>query len=238
MRNVLALAIKPVKQGGLGARGIVVNVSTACSGVYPVADWQFRGCAGAPVTSPQLYSAGTTVDLAHALHYLRVTYPESALHGIGFSLGASVLSRYLGESGSKSLLSSGIVLGCPWDLTAMSDKLENDFVTRTVYSRAMAQNLLRMFFGHHERNPALFEREDSRVKPYLDDLRRLRKKRGVTLREVDDVMVSKLGGPKGDDMWPFAGGAHEYYEWACPKHFISSVERYVPSSFQSCGLDN
>lgn len=179
------------------------------------------------MTSAQLYSAGTTVDLAHALHYLRVTYPDSALHGIGFSLGASVLSRYLGESGSSSLLSSGLVLGCPWDLTSMSDKLENDFVTRTVYSRAMAKNLLRLFFGHHERDPSVFEREDSRVKPFLGDLRRLRKNRSVTLKMVDNVMVSKLGGPtKGDEMWPFKG-ADEYYAWACPKHFISNVDRYA-----------
>lgn len=106
----------------------------------------------------------------------------------------------------------------------MSVKLENDFITRTVYSKAMAQNLLRMFFGHHERNPAIFEREDSRVKPYLEELSKLRKQRGVTLKMVDNVMVSKLGGPKGEDMWPFKG-ADEYYAWACPKHFISNVDR-------------
>lgn len=31
VRNVLAMAVKPVKEGGLGARGVVVNVSqTPC----------------------------------------------------------------------------------------------------------------------------------------------------------------------------------------------------------------
>lgn len=107
----------------------------------------------------------------------------------------------------------------------MSDKLENDFITRTVYSRAMAKNLLRLFFGHHERDPTIFEREDSRVKPFLGQLQKLRKNGSVTLQMVDDVMVSKLGGPtKGTEMWPFKD-AHEYYDWACPKHFISSVDR-------------
>jgi predicted alpha/beta-fold hydrolase len=146
------------------------------------------------------------------------------LHGIGFSLGASVLSRYLGESSSKSLLSSGLVLGCPWDLTSMSVKLENDFITRTIYSRAMAMNLLKMFLGHHERDKSIFEREDSRAKEYLGEMKKLQKKRGVTLKMVDNVMVSKIGGPSGPEMWPFKG-ADEYYAWACPTHFISGVDR-------------
>lgn len=48
VRAVLCPAITPVKQGGLGYRGIVVN---------------FRGCAGVPLTSAQLYSAGHTDDI-------------------------------------------------------------------------------------------------------------------------------------------------------------------------------
>jgi predicted alpha/beta-fold hydrolase len=106
----------------------------------------------------------------------------------------------------------------------MSEKLENDFITRTVYSRAMAMNLLRMFLGHHERDQTIFDREDSRAKPYLKEMYKLKKTRGVTLKMVDNVMVSKIGGPPGEEMWPFKG-ADEYYAWACPKHFISNVDR-------------
>lgn len=65
------------------------------------------------------------MDLALALHFIRNRHPSSPLIGIGFSLGASVISRYLGEYGSSSILSAGVVLGCPWDLTAMSHKLED-----------------------------------------------------------------------------------------------------------------
>jgi hypothetical protein len=55
-------------------------------------------------------------------------------------------------------------------------------------------------------------------------MRKLQKKWGVTLKMVDNVMVSKIGGPAGEEMWPFKG-ADEYYAWACPKHFISKVDR-------------
>lgn len=106
----------------------------------------------------------------------------------------------------------------------MSVKLENDFISRTVYSRAMANNLLRMFLGHHDRDQTMFEREDSYARPYLGEMRKLKKKWGVTLKMVDNVMVSKIGGPPGEGMWPFKG-ADEYYAWACPKHFTVKVVR-------------
>ncbi|KAK8845607.1 hypothetical protein IAR55_006323 [Kwoniella newhampshirensis] len=210
VRNVLAWVVKPKSEGGLGGRGIVVN---------------FRGCAGVPVTSCQLYSAGTTMDLALALHFVKNRHPQSPLHGVGFSLGASVLTRHLGEVGSSSLLSSGTVLGCPWDLTAMSHRLENDFLIARIYSSALGKNVLKLFFRAYESNPAIFEAEDSPVRDCLEDLKRQRKNMGIgsRLRKADDMMVSKIGGPRGIGAWPFPS-AKEYYEWASPKNVLQGVK--------------
>ncbi|ORY25059.1 Alpha/Beta hydrolase protein [Naematelia encephala] len=207
VRNIVAWAIRPRSEGGLNARAVVVN---------------FRGCAGVPITSPRLYSAGTTIDLATSLHYLRHVYPESPLHGIGFSLGGSVLSRYLGEAGSLSLLSSGCVIGCPWDIPAMSIKLETHWFTSRVYSRAMAQNLLRVFFTHYDRNPAIWDTVDSPVRDCVPQLKKMRKE-AVTLKQVDELMTSKIGGPLGVGLWPFAG-ADEYYKWASPNSLIGGIK--------------
>lgn len=68
--------------------------------------------ANVPVTTAQLYSAGHTEDLRSALLYLSVRYPSATLLGLGFSLGANVMTRYLGEEGPKSKLTSGCVLAC------------------------------------------------------------------------------------------------------------------------------
>ncbi|WVF65970.1 hypothetical protein IAT40_000708 [Kwoniella sp. CBS 6097] len=210
VRNILAWVTKPKSAGGMGARGAVVN---------------FRGCAGVPISSPQMYSAGTTMDLASALHFLRHRYPSSPFHGIGFSLGASVLSRYLGENGSSSLLSSGIVLGCPWDLAAMSHKLENDWFTSRVYSSALGKNVLRLFFKAYDANPAIFEAEDSLVKEHLPGLKEQRANMGMSSRlmRVDELMVCKIGGPRGIGAWPFKG-AEEYYKWASPRNLLHGVK--------------
>lgn len=39
-------------------------------------------------------------------------YPQAPLLGLGFSLGANVMTRYLAEEGEKSRLLSGCALGC------------------------------------------------------------------------------------------------------------------------------
>ena len=68
--------------------------------------------AGVPLTSTQLYSAGHTDDIRTALLYITKLYPDAPLLGIGFSLGANVLTRYLAQEGERSRLVAGCVLGC------------------------------------------------------------------------------------------------------------------------------
>ena len=68
--------------------------------------------AGVPLTSQLLYSAGNTDDTRQALMYITHRYPKAVLLGLGFSLGANVLTRYLGEEGVKSRISSACALAC------------------------------------------------------------------------------------------------------------------------------
>lgn len=68
--------------------------------------------AGVPLTSGQLYSAGHTDDLRQALMYIAQRYPNAPLLGIGFSLGANVIVRYLAEEGDRSRLRAACALGC------------------------------------------------------------------------------------------------------------------------------
>ncbi|BEI82219.1 hypothetical protein CcaverHIS002_0300870 [Cutaneotrichosporon cavernicola] len=206
VRNVLNWAIKPQSEGGIGARGVVVN---------------FRGCGGTPLTSPQLYSAAASLDLNSAAHYLRNAFPQSALHGIGFSLGASVLARYLGERGEESLLSSGTVIGCPWDVSALSHALEDGFFSSRLYSRALGANLIKLFFRHYERNPRMWE-ENERLKDCVPAMKNLRSMgNDVRLKMVDEVLVSNVGGPRPP--WPF-NSADDYYQYAGSHQLIHNIK--------------
>ena len=99
----------------------------------------FRGCAGVPLTSPQFCkytkresesvqilmmrqpdSAGYTDDIRSAILYISARYPRASLLGIGFSLGANVLTRYVGEEGTKCRLKAACVLACVSRVEAVS----------------------------------------------------------------------------------------------------------------------
>jgi len=133
VRNVLEWVVRPVSEGGLGGRGVVANVSPNCriELVHPPSTYlqtlirfenaQYRGCAGSPLTSQQAYSALYTGDYNTVVHQTAASFPASPLIGLGFSLGAGVLARYMGEQGDGCLLKGGISLGCPWDVPAMSE---------------------------------------------------------------------------------------------------------------------
>lgn len=97
VRHILATACAPKSDGGLGYRGVVIN---------------FRGCAGVPITSPRLYSAACTDDYASGVLFVERLFPQAKKIGLGFSLGANVVTRYLGEEGKRSRLIGGCALAC------------------------------------------------------------------------------------------------------------------------------
>ena len=52
-----------------------------------------RGCAQTKITSSVLYNARATWDVRQAVKWLRKTFPNRPLFGIGFSLGANILTN-------------------------------------------------------------------------------------------------------------------------------------------------
>ncbi|KAI1794276.1 Alpha/Beta hydrolase protein, partial [Ganoderma leucocontextum] len=179
VRSILAPVCTPVEQGGLGYRGIVVN---------------FRGCAGVPMTSSQLYSALHTEDIRVAVMYIAKQYPCAPLIGVGFSLGANILTRYLAQEGSNSRLVAGCALGCPWDLFASSDRLESRLLHRL--------NLQNLVARHRD---ALAKFPDSMLWKMVEA--RL-PKNDMSLMDFDDTTTRVAGG--SSPPFPFASARHYY----------------------------
>ncbi|KAJ7172499.1 Alpha/Beta hydrolase protein [Mycena filopes] len=203
VRAVLVPACKPVAEGGLGYRAVVVN---------------YRGCAGVPVTSPQLYSAGHTGDIRQALVYISQLYPLAPLLGLGFSLGANVLTRYLAEEGEQSRLLSGCALACPWDLAKNNDGLRYSFIGR-FYSKAMATNLINLV----KRNlDALSKFPDHMIAEHIPAVFKLK---GALLDDFDDTFTRIAGGSPPD--FPFASAqdckSPPYYKWGSSHNVVSKI---------------
>lgn len=185
VRCILDTATRSISQGGLGYRAVVCN---------------FRGCAGVPITSPRLYSSGATDDLRQELAYIRSLYPNAPLIGLGFSLGANVLTRYVAEEGEESRLVAGCAVACPWDLLEDCNGLLSTFLGTQVYSKGMARSLRRIV----KRNKAAFASGAEQAAAVEAAL----KLKDPTLKVFDDHFTRFFGG--ASPMFPF-DSAHAYY---------------------------
>ncbi|KIO34381.1 hypothetical protein M407DRAFT_218591 [Tulasnella calospora MUT 4182] len=216
IRYILATACAPKIEGGLGARAVVVNS---------------RGCCGVPLTSPQFYSAGHTDDIRSELLYISAKYPKAALLGLGFSLGANVLTRYVEEEGDHSRLKPAVVLACPWDGLANSRQLEGRLLNREIYSKAMGANLIALLKSHM---PAIEKMEGSLL---LEEAPKALALKNPTTREVDDTWCVRVAGgsippfpfPSADAYYAWAGSQHKVPGIRIPFLAINSLDIMTPS---------
>ncbi|KAG8849874.1 hypothetical protein FRB91_009555 [Serendipita sp. 411] len=200
VRNILAAACAPKSEGGLGYRAAVIN---------------FRGCAGTPITSPRFYSAACEDDLACGALYVSSLFPEAKMVGIGFSLGASVVTRYLGNEGTRSRLAGGLALACPWNLVANSERLEGNWFSRRVYSSAMGGNLLRLYKSHAHSIETFEGSHALKIHSKVLSLE------SPKLIDIDHVLVSQTGGASPN--WPFPS-ALEYYRHASSDGVLPGIK--------------
>lgn len=144
----------------------------------------FRGCAGSKLTSPKLYNAGATEDIRLIVRFLSsILCPLTPFHAVGFSLGANVLTKYLGEEGDRTIIKSAVVVGNPWDLYSGHCFLETSLLGR-VYSRALASNLRALMKRHLK----TFKTRSSPV-----DLHALFSNPSQSLYEFDSIVTRALG---------------------------------------------
>ncbi|HSX12788.1 MAG TPA: alpha/beta fold hydrolase [Rhabdochlamydiaceae bacterium] len=94
---------------------------------WDVLAWNFRSCGGELNHSIRLYHAGSTDDLQHVIeHVLKMKkYKEIVL--IGFSLGANIILKYLGEQAEEvpREISKAIAVSAPCDLFACIQALSS-----------------------------------------------------------------------------------------------------------------
>lgn len=108
-----------------------------------------RGCARSKLTTDVLYNARTTWDLRQFVKWCRQTYPNRPLYAIGFSLGANMLTNYVGEEGENCELKAAITVGNPFNLEVCNIAMQSTWMGREVYSKSLGASL-RKLVGHHK----------------------------------------------------------------------------------------
>ncbi|GAB7327072.1 hypothetical protein MBLNU13_g10999t1 [Cladosporium sp. NU13] len=108
-----------------------------------------RGCAGSKITNSMLYNARATWDVRQTVKWAREKWPRRRMFGVGFSLGANILTT-VGEEGDKCLLSAALIISNPWKLEVASLSLQRSWLGMNVYSKAMGKSMRGLFDLHAE----------------------------------------------------------------------------------------
>ena len=109
-----------------------------------------RGCGRSKLTSPMSFSAANTDDVRAALKYLRLLVgDETPIFAIGYSLGAGILTKFLGEEGSQCSLQGAFVCCASFDMHLTTKNLERWLHLR-LYNRQLTKNLLKYLRQHEE----------------------------------------------------------------------------------------
>ncbi|KAF4389449.1 embryogenesis-associated protein EMB8 [Cannabis sativa] len=105
-----------------------------------------RGCGHSPVTTPQFYSASFLGDMHEVVAHVGARYPKANLYAVGWSLGANILVRYLGQESDKCPLSGAVSLCNPFNLVIADEDFRKGF--NNVYDKALSSALCKIFKKH------------------------------------------------------------------------------------------
>lgn len=171
----------------------------------------FRGCSGTPNDTIGGYHLGFTDDLKHYLRLLKergVATPTSPVYLSGFSLGANVVLKCLGELGCTAVVDYHIagasVVCAPLDQVRNSIQLAQPGINREIYTHNLLRSLKRRAtdqwerFGtrHHHHSDGTIPTTATAV-PF-DYQRALA---AATITEFDDAFIAPIYG--FDDCWDY-----------------------------------
>lgn len=140
------LILLPGLTGGSGDTYVRHMLVRAKSKGWRVVVFNSRGCGNSPVTTPQFYSASFLGDIREVVGHVGNRYPKANLYAVGWSLGANILVRYLGQESHTCPLSGAVSLCNPFNLVIADEDFHKGF--NNVYDKALARSLCEIFKKH------------------------------------------------------------------------------------------
>jgi predicted alpha/beta-fold hydrolase len=179
---------------------------------YRAVVFNSRGTSDSPVTSPQFYSASFTGDTRAVVEHVRARYPTCDLLACGWSLGANILVRYLGEEKERTPIKAAASLCNPFDLVKSDNNFHHGF--NRIYDFNLAKNLRNIFKKHEP----LFVDIGGAFNPELAASCK-------TIREFDDALTRvSFGWPSVDAYYEGSGSHHSIPHVSVPLLCISAAD--------------
>ncbi|MBU2877516.1 hydrolase [Aliiglaciecola lipolytica] len=163
----------------------------------------FRGCGGELNTTPRAYHSGETEDASYFMAWLDKKFPDLPKVAIGFSLGANMLLKFLGETPAQKFLKAAVAVSTPFKLAECADSINHGF--SKVYQRYLLKSMVKTL----------------RSKMRLIDYK--------GLIPIDDKKVAKLANFRDFDQnvtAPLHGfaDAEDYYQKCSAISFLKHIE--------------
>ncbi len=159
----------------------------------------FRGCSGVPNRLARAYHSGDTEDLQFLIKTIMHREPHIPLFTIGYSLGANVLLKWLGESGARNPLKAAVATSIPFELNKTATRLTKGF------SRCYQQRLIHELVKAHKR-----KFKDMPEPIHFGNLNHLR-----TFYEFDNAITAPLHGFKN---------AQDYYTQSSSRQYLKHIQ--------------
>lgn len=160
----------------------------------------YRSCSGEINRTARFYHSGATDDVALALAALAEWFPHSKRGLIGFSLGANLTLKFVGEQGAngQGWVDTAVAVSPPFDMAKSSDLLARGF--NRLYVQYFLQTL----------RPKIRAKADL-LEPVIDVEKLLAAR---TFREFDDAGTAPLGGFRDAD---------DYYDKCSTAQFLPAI---------------
>lgn len=156
----------------------------------------FRGCGSRINAQKRFYHSGETSDVKLLFDWMTESFPNRKIYAVGFSLGANILIKSLGELKYTHPAHKAVAVSPPYDLRLGCLNLEHGF--NKLYNTRFIKTLSKKLAEKRLQFPDL---------PHFT---------GNTLYQFDDQITAPVHG--FDD-------ADDYYEQCSSKHFFKHVKK-------------
>ena len=162
----------------------------------------FRGCSGEDNRKARSYHSGDTEDARAFIDSVKKRYPDAQCFAVGYSLGANMLLKLLGEDQYKTVLDAAIAVSAPMLLDHCADRMTKGF--SRYYQRRLLKDLNKALKEKYKKHPM-----EQLIGLKEEDIDKLK-----NFWEFDEAYTAKING--------FAS-AEDYYTKSSSKQYLKKI---------------
>jgi predicted alpha/beta-fold hydrolase len=166
------------------------------SGYRPVF-MHFRGCSGRRNRLARAYHSGDTGDLSFVVNHIYRKTGKHPYAAIAYSLGANVLLKWLGETGSTNPLTKSVAVSVPFRLHDAAKRLEKG--VSKIYREHLLDSLRKTYADKFEEIESPLDVDVKQLKSFWD---------------YDNQVTAPLHG---------FDGAQDYYDTCSCRQFLKNI---------------